>query len=657
MPERKDLSNAIRALSMDAVQEAACGHPGMPMGMADIAEVLWRSHLKHNPNNPNWPNRDRFVLSNGHGSMLIYSLLYLTGYDLSIDEIKNFRQLGSKTPGHPEYGVTPGIETTTGPLGQGIANAVGMALTEKILANRFNTEECKLVDHMTYVFTGDGCLMEGISHEACSLAGTLGLGKLIVIYDDNEISIDGNVRGWFTEDIPSRFKSYGWDVIPNVDGHNSEDIDRALVQAKSSQERPTIICCKTTIGKGSPNKEGTSGIHGSALGEEEIKLTRESLGWDYGPFEVPSEILEAWDCTKKGRKLEEEWISEKEKLNSSSLEEYDRVTSSLLPKELIKKIDTFIMECQENQEKIATRKSSEKVIEFLGPLLPELIGGSADLTGSNNTSWSGSKGITKEDASGNYIFYGVREFAMTAIMNGMCLHGGLRPYGGTFLTFLDYARNAVRMAALMELPNILVYSHDSISLGEDGPTHQPIEHLTSLRTTPGLETWRPCDTTETAVAWKMALTNLKKPTALILSRQGLDPVKREKEVLRNIEKGGYIIHEPNDDIQAVIISSGSEIGLSLRVAEEMSNIRVVSMPCTERFDEQDQEYKDFVLGINIPRIAVESSHKDWWAKYVGLDGEVLGMDSFGESAPGDILENHFGFNENSLKEKINKIIN
>lgn len=642
---------------MDAVQEAASGHPGMPMGMADIAEVLWRSHLKHNPNNPNWPNRDRFVLSNGHGSMLIYSLLYLTGYDLSIDEIKNFRQLGSKTPGHPEYGVTPGIETTTGPLGQGIANAVGMALTEKILANRFNTEECKLVDHMTYVFTGDGCLMEGISHEACSLAGTLGLGKLIVIYDDNEISIDGNVRGWFTEDIPSRFKSYGWDVIPNVDGHNSEDIDRALVQAKSSQERPTIICCKTTIGKGSPNKEGTSGIHGSALGEEEIKLTRESLGWDYGPFEVPSEILEAWDCTKKGRKLEEEWISEKEKLNPSSLEEYDRVTSSLLPKELIKKIDTFIMECQENQEKVATRKSSEKVIEFLGPLLPELIGGSADLTGSNNTSWSGSKGITKEDASGNYIFYGVREFAMTAIMNGMCLHGGLRPYGGTFLTFLDYARNAVRMAALMELPNILVYSHDSISLGEDGPTHQPIEHLTSLRTTPGLETWRPCDTTETAVAWKMALTNLKKPTALILSRQGLDPVKREKEVLRNIEKGGYIIHEPNDDIQAVIISSGSEIGLSLRVAEEMRNIRVVSMPCTERFDEQDQEYKDFVLGINIPRIAVESSHKDWWAKYVGLDGEVLGMDSFGESAPGDILENHFGFNENSLKEKINKIIN
>ena len=657
MPERKDLSNAIRALSMDAVQEAASGHPGMPMGMADIAEVLWRSHLKHNPNNPNWPNRDRFVLSNGHGSMLIYSLLYLTGYDLSIDEIKNFRQLGSKTPGHPEYGVTPGIETTTGPLGQGIANAVGMALTEKILANRFNTEECKLVDHMTYVFTGDGCLMEGISHEACSLAGTLGLGKLIVIYDDNEISIDGNVRGWFTEDIPSRFKSYGWDVIPNVDGHNSEDIDRALVQAKSSQERPTIICCKTTIGKGSPNKEGTSGIHGSALGEEEIKLTRESLGWDYGPFEVPSEILEAWDCTKKGRKLEEEWISEKEKLNPSSLEEYDRVTSSLLPKELIKKIDTFIMECQENQEKVATRKSSEKVIEFLGPLLPELIGGSADLTGSNNTSWSGSKGITKEDASGNYIFYGVREFAMTAIMNGMCLHGGLRPYGGTFLTFLDYARNAVRMAALMELPNILVYSHDSISLGEDGPTHQPIEHLTSLRTTPGLETWRPCDTTETAVAWKMALTNLKKPTALILSRQGLDPVKREKEVLRNIEKGGYIIHEPNDDIQAVIISSGSEIGLSLRVAEAMSNIRVVSMPCTERFDEQDQEYKDYVLGTNIPRIAVESSHKDWWAKYVGLDGEVLGMDSFGESAPGDILENHFGFNENSLKEKINKIIN
>ena len=642
---------------MDAVQEAACGHPGMPMGMADIAEVLWRSHLKHNPNNPNWPNRDRFVLSNGHGSMLIYSLLYLTGYDLSIDEIKNFRQLGSKTPGHPEYGVTPGIETTTGPLGQGIANAVGMALTEKILANRFNTEECKLVDHMTYVFTGDGCLMEGISHEACSLAGTLGLGKLIVIYDDNEISIDGNVRGWFTEDIPSRFKSYGWDVIPNIDGHNSEDIDRALVQAKSSQERPTIICCKTTIGKGSPNKEGTSGIHGSALGEEEIKLTRESLGWDYGPFEVPSEILEAWDCTKKGRKLEEEWISEKEKLNPSSLEEYDRVTSSLLPKELIKKIDTFIMECQENQEKVATRKSSEKVIEFLGPLLPELIGGSADLTGSNNTSWSGSKGITKEDASGNYIFYGVREFAMTAIMNGMCLHGGLRPYGGTFLTFLDYARNAVRMAALMELPNILVYSHDSISLGEDGPTHQPIEHLTSLRTTPGLETWRPCDTTETAVAWKMALTNLTKPTALILSRQGLDPVKREKEVLRNIEKGGYIIHEPNDVIQAVIISSGSEIGLSLRVAEEMSNIRVVSMPCTERFDEQDQEYKDYVLGTNIPRIAVESSHKDWWAKYVGLDGEVLGMDSFGESAPGDILENHFGFNENSLKEIINKIIN
>ena len=656
MPTNSELANSIRALSMDAVQEAGSGHPGMPMGMADIASVLWKKHLKHNPKNPNWADRDRFVLSNGHGSMLIYSLLYLTGYDLSIDDIKNFRQLGSKTPGHPEHGITPGIETTTGPLGQGLANAVGMALSERMLAQRFNKDELEIVDHMTYVFAGDGCLMEGISHEACSLAGTLGLGKLVVIYDDNEISIDGKVEGWFTEDIPSRFKSYGWQVIPNIDGHNPNEIDKALIDAKNNQDQPTLICCKTVIGKGSPNKEGTAGIHGSALGDEEIKLTRENLDWGYKPFEIPKEILDEWSHTEEGQNAEESWIKTFSLLGEEEQKEFEDAINLSLPENFDDFMDEFISECQLSQEKMATRKASQEVLEFLCNRVPGMIGGSADLTGSNNTNWSGSKAIQADDFSGNYIFYGVREFAMTAIMNGMCLHGGFRPYGGTFLVFLDYARNAVRMAALMEIPNILVYSHDSIAVGEDGPTHQPIEHLSSLRSTPGLETWRPCDKVETSVSWKMALKNSNKPTAIILSRQGLEPLERDKGKLSQIEMGGYIAHEPSEEPKAVIISSGSEMGISINAAKKIGNVRVVSMPCTEKFDIQDDKYKESVLGKGLPRLAVESSHKDWWFKYVGLEGEVLGMESFGESAPGNILEDHFGFNEENILKILKNLI-
>ena len=653
-----DIANILRVLAMDAVEEAKCGHPGMPMGMADIAEVLWRKHLIHNPKNPNWPNRDRFVLSNGHGSMLIYALLHLSGYDLSLDEIKNFRQLGSKTPGHPEYGITPGVETTTGPLGQGIANAVGMAIAEKILADKFNTSTHNIVNHMTYVFTGDGCLMEGISHEACSLAGTLGLGKLIVIYDDNGISIDGNVEGWFTEDIPERFKSYGWQVISAVDGHNADEIDKAINIAKADTEKPSIICCKTIIGKGSPKKEGSASSHGSALGEEEIKNTRANLGWNHEAFDIPKDIYSEWDASDQGQAIEDEWneiFTDYKSKNPALAEEFSRRMTSDLPDGIEEAIYKYIEDVQKEEPNIATRTSSQRVINVLGPLIPELVGGSADLTGSNNTNWEGTHEIKYGDFSGNYINYGVREFAMTAIMNGLVLHGGIKPYSGTFLTFLDYARNAVRMAALMEIPTVLVYSHDSIGVGEDGPTHQPVEHLTSLRTTPNLETWRPCDTSETAISWLSAITNTSTPTALILSRQKLPTFSRNESQINSISKGAYVLYEPESKVELVLIATGSEVKLAMEVAEELKgkkNIRVVSMPCSERFDEQSDQYKTSVLGNGIKRVAIEASHEDWWRKYVGLEGEVIGMTSFGESAPGDDLFEHFGF----TKEKIIKTL-
>ena len=651
-------ANALRILAVDAVSQANSGHSGMPMGMADIAEVLWQKHLNHNPGNPNWFNRDRFVLSNGHGSMLIYGLLHLSGYDLSIQDLKDFRQLHSKTAGHPEFGITPGVETTTGPLGQGISNAVGMAIAEKVLASKFNTEEYKILDHMTYVFTGDGCLMEGISHEACSLAGTLGLGNLVVLYDDNDISIDGNVEGWFTEDIPRRFESYGWDVIPNIDGHNFHEIDQALDKAKSNKDKPTLICCKTIIGSGSPNMAGTAAAHGAILDPEEIALIRNSLNWDRDPFDIPEEIYADWDAREAGKLKEESWneLLDHYALKNPELSgELKRLIDGDLPDDLEQSIFSFIEEVQMELPKIATRVSSQKVLNVLGPLIPELLGGSADLTGSNNTNWDGTKEIRINDFNGNYINYGVREFGMTGIMNGMVLHGGIRAYGGTFLTFLDYARNAVRMAALMKIQTILVYSHDSIGVGEDGPTHQPVEQLTSLRTTPNLETWRPCDTSETAISWLAALKNSDKPTALILSRQGLPNFERNKDQVTSMIKGAYILYEPNEKPDLIVIATGSEVELAMAVAEEVKEktpIRVVSMPCSERFDKQTDEYKESVLGKGIRRVAIEASQADWWRKYVGLEGEVIGMDSFGESAPGSTLFDHFGFTKEKIISKL-----
>ena len=651
-------ANALRILAVDAVKHANSGHSGMPMGMADIAEVLWQKHLNHNPGNPNWFNRDRFVLSNGHGSMLIYGLLHLSGYDLSIQDLKDFRQLHSKTAGHPEFGVTPGVETTTGPLGQGISNAVGMAIAEKVLASKFNTEEHKVVDHMTYVFTGDGCLMEGISHEACSLAGTLGLGKLVVLYDDNDISIDGNVEGWFTEDIPKRFESYGWNVIPNIDGHNYKEIDQALQKAKTDNDKPTLICCKTVIGIGSPNMAGAAAAHGAITDSDEIASIRNNLNWEKDPFDIPDEVYADWDAKKQGKKKEDLWNESFEQYASKNPElsrELNRLIAGDLPDELDNRINSFIDEVQTDLPKIATRVSSQKVLNVLGPIIPELLGGSADLTGSNNTNWDGTKEIRINDFNGNYINYGVREFGMTGIMNGMVLHGGIRAYGGTFLTFLDYARNAVRMAALMKIQTILVYSHDSIGVGEDGPTHQPIEQLTSLRTTPNLETWRPCDTSETAISWLAALKNSDKPTALILSRQGLPNFERNKDQVTSMIKGAYILYEPNEKPDLIVIATGSEVELAMAVAEEVKEktpIRVVSMPCSERFDKQTDEYKESVLGKGIRRVAIEASQADWWRKYVGLEGEVIGMDSFGESAPGSTLFDHFGFTKEKIISKL-----
>ncbi|MBC6907197.1 transketolase [Saccharophagus sp. K07] len=652
MRSRKELANAIRALSMDAVQKAKSGHPGAPMGMADIAEVLWNDFMVHNPANPKWPNRDRFVMSNGHGSMLVYSLLHLTGYDLPMEELKQFRQLHSKTPGHPEYGYAPGIETTTGPLGQGISNAVGMALAEKILAAQFNRDGHEIVDHYTYCFLGDGCMMEGISHEACSLAGTLGLGKLIAFYDDNGISIDGHVEGWFTDNTPKRFEAYGWHVIPGVDGHDSDAIKRAIEAARDVKDRPTLICCKTIIGYGSPNKSGSHDSHGSPLGDAEVAATREYLKWVHVPFEIPEHIYAGWDAKEAGKAAEEAWNDKFAAYRAAYPElaaEFERrVIKGELPAEFAAKAEEFIRECQAKGEKIATRKASQNAIAAYGKLLPELLGGSADLAGSNLTLWSGSKPVTKEDASGNYIYYGVREFGMSGIMNGLALHGGFINYGATFLMFMEYARNAVRMSALMGIQNIFVYTHDSIGQGEDGPTHQPIEQLANLRMTPNLHTWRPCDAAETAVAWKAALERRNGPSALVFTRQNVDPISRTDEQLANIAKGGYILRDSDGTPDLILIATGSEVGITVKAAEQLAaegvKVRVVSMPSTSVFDEQDAAYREAVLPLEVTaRVAVETAHADYWYKYVGFDGRTVAMTTFGESAPGEVLMDYFGF--------------
>ncbi|QCF26838.1 transketolase [Hydrocarboniclastica marina] len=651
MPARKDLANAIRALSMDAVQQAQSGHPGAPMGMADIAEVLWNDFLVHNPANPAWANRDRFVLSNGHGSMLIYSLLHLSGYDLSIEDLKNFRQLHSKTPGHPEYGYTPGVQTTTGPLGQGIANAVGMAIAERALAAQFNRGGHEVVDHYTYAFLGDGCLMEGISHEVCSLAGTLGLGKLIMFYDDNGISIDGEVEGWFTDDTPKRFESYGWQVIPAVDGHDGEAIRQAVEQARSNTRQPTLICCKTIIGFGAPNKQGTEACHGAALGDIEIAATRENLGWTHGPFEIPEEVYQGWDARRRGRDAEATWdekFAAYEKAFPELGRELKRRLTGELPADFASQADAYIAELQEKGETIASRKASQNALNAYGALVPELMGGSADLAGSNLTLWSQSKGLTRDDAAGNYIYYGVREFGMSAIMNGIALHGGFVPYGATFLIFMEYARNAVRMAALMKQRSIFVYTHDSIGLGEDGPTHQPVEQLASLRTTPNMSVWRPCDTVESAVAWKAAITRADGPSALVFSRQALAHQDRTEAQVADIEKGAYILSDSEGQPDLILIATGSEVGLAQDSAATLRTkghrVRVVSMPSTDRFDAQSPEYRQAVLPLDIAnRIAIEAGIADYWYKYVGLDGRIVGMTSFGESAPAGELFNMFGF--------------
>ena len=656
MPSRTDLANAIRALSMDAVQKAKSGHPGAPMGMADIAEVLWNDFLSHNPANPNWANRDRFVLSNGHGSMLQYSLLHLSGYDVSIDDIKNFRQLHSKTPGHPEYGYTPGVETTTGPLGQGIANAVGFALAEKTLAEQFNRPGHNVVDHYTYAFLGDGCLMEGISHEVSSLAGTLGLGKLIMFYDDNGISIDGEVDGWFTDDTPRRFEAYGWQVIPEVDGHNPEAVRAAIEAGRANTTQPTLICCKTIIGFGSPNKQGTEACHGAALGEDEIALTREKLGWNHGAFEIPSEVYGAWDAREKGAAAQAEWeqaFAAYEKAEPELAAELKRRMAGELPADFSEKAQAYIQECQDKGETVASRKASQNTLNAYGPMLPELLGGSADLAGSNLTIWNGSKPLTKEDASGNYVYYGVREFGMAAIMNGVALHGGFVPYGATFLIFMEYCRNAVRMAALMKQRSIYVFTHDSIGLGEDGPTHQPIEQLASLRTTPNMSTWRPADAVESAVAWKAALERVDGPTALVFSRQGLPHQQRDAEQLANIAKGGYILSDSEGTPDLILIATGGEVGLAQDAAEALrqkgDKVRVVSMPSTDTFDAQSAAYKQEVLPLEVTnRVAVEAAIEDYWYKYVGLDGRVVGMSTFGESAPAGELFKEFGFTVDNI---------
>ena len=650
MPSRRERANAIRALSMDAVQKANSGHPGAPMGMADIAEVLWRDYLKHNPSNPSFADRDRFVLSNGHGSMLIYSLLHLTGYDLSIDDLKNFRQLHSRTPGHPEFGYTPGVETTTGPLGQGLANAVGFALAEKVLGAQFNRPGHDIVDHHTYVFLGDGCMMEGISHEVGSLAGTLGLSKLIAFYDDNGISIDGEVEGWFTDDTPKRFEAYNWQVIRNVNGHDPEELKIAIETARKS-DQPTLICCKTTIGFGSPNKQGKEESHGAPLGADEIALTRKALDWNYGPFEIPADIYAEWDAKQAGAAVESEW----DKRFAAYAAEFPELASELtrrlsgkLPADFDAKANAYIAEVAAKGETIASRKASQNALSAFGPLLPELLGGSADLAGSNLTIWKGCKSITGEDASGNYVHYGVREFGMSAIMNGVVLHGGLVPYGATFLMFMEYARNAIRMSALMKQRVIYVFTHDSIGLGEDGPTHQPVEQLTSLRTTPNLDTWRPADAVESAVAWKFALERNDGPSALIFSRQNLTHQTRDAGQIADINRGGYVLKDCAGEPELILISAGSEVGLAVqaydKLTEQGRKVRVVSMPCTSVYEAQDAGYKQSVLPLQVSaRIAIEASHADYWYKYVGLEGRVIGMTTYGESAPAPALFEEFGF--------------
>jgi transketolase len=658
MPSRRELANAIRALSMDAVQQAKSGHPGAPMGMADIAQVLWQDFLSHNPANPSWANRDRFVLSNGHGSMLLYSLLHLSGYELPIEELKNFRQLHSKTPGHPEYGYAPGVETTTGPLGQGVSNAVGMALAEKVLAAQFNRDGHNIVDHYTYAFLGDGCLMEGISHETCSLAGTLGLGKLIAFWDDNGISIDGEVEGWFTDDTPARFKSYGWDVIEGVDGHDAEQVKAAIEKAQENSAKPTLICCKTTIGFGSPNKEGTESCHGAPLGDDEIVATREKLGWKHGAFDIPDDIYAQWDGKGKGGEAESAWndaFAAYEAAYPELAAEFKRRVNGELPVDFSDKADAIIAELQANPQNIASRKASQNALNAFGPLLPELLGGSADLAGSNLTIWEGSKGVEANDASGNYVYYGVREFGMSAMMNGITLHGGFKAYGATFLMFMEYARNAVRMAALMKQPAIFVYTHDSIGLGEDGPTHQPVEQVVALRSTPNLDNWRPCDQVESAVSWKSAIERTDGPTTLIFTRQGLAQQERTSQQVADIAKGGYVLIDSDSTPEIILIATGSEVQLAVEAAvaltEQGKAVRVVSMPSTDVFDRQSKDYRESVLPSSVTkRVAVEALSKDSWYKYVGLNGAIIGMDTFGESAPAGDLFKHFGITTDAVIE-------
>ncbi|WP_226648078.1 transketolase [Microbulbifer variabilis] len=659
---RTDMANALRALSMDAVQKANSGHPGTPMGMADIAEVLWNDYLKHNPANPKWADRDRFVLSNGHGSILLYSLLHLSGYDLSIEELKSFCQLHSKTPGHPEYGYTPGVEATTGPLGQGIANAAGMALAEKTLAAHFNRPGYELVNHHTYVFMGDGCLMEGISHEACSLAGTLGLGKLIAFYDDNGISDDGDVEGWFTDDTLKRFESYGWHTIPNLNGHDATAIKSAIEKALSVTDKPTIICCQTVIGFGSPNKQGRKECHGEPLGDDEIALVLKAIDWTPAPFEIPEDIYAGWNAKAKGEAQNDEWKS----ILSNYCEEFpylavefERRVSGELPVGFFAKADEYIKLCQKDGKKISSREASQNALNAYAPLLPELLGGSADLSGPCFSLWSGSKNISAQDASGNYVHYGIREFGMSAMMNGIALHGGFIPYGATFLVFMDYARSAVRMAALMKQRVIFIYTHDSIGLGENGPTHQPVEQLGTLRSTPNLHTWRPCDTTESAVSWKMTIARKKGPSVLVFSRQELEPQKRNTVQLAQIEKGGYVLSDCEGTPEVIIIATGSEVSQAVATQKKLTDkrVRVVSMPCVEAFMEQKESYRESVLPTSVrTRVAEEAGHKNYWYKFVGLEGGIVGMSTFGESAPGHELMQYFGFTTDNLIKTIEKLL-
>ena len=660
--QQSDHINVLRFLSADAVQKANSGHPGMPMGMAEIATALWSKHLRHNPKNPTWFNRDRFVLSNGHGSMLLYSLLHLTGYDLSINDIKDFRKLKSKTPGHPEYDIDIGIETTTGPLGQGIANAVGMAVAEKILAAEFNKDDIKPIDHFTYVFLGDGCLMEGISHEACSFAGTHNLGKLICFYDQNGISIDGEIEHWFTDDSVKRFESYGWQTIC-VDGHDIEDIDGAIHKAKEEVNKPTMIFCKTTIGYGSPNKSGTADVHGAPLGDEELKETREVLGWNYKPFEVPQEVYDFWNFKEEGASFNDSWnklLKDYEKKYPNDSLELHRRIDGHLPNNFQESYESFLNECNSNNLSMATRKASKACLDFFVKEMPELIGGSADLTPSNNTFSSSSSTFSNENASGNHINYGVREFGMSAIMNGMVLHGAIKPYGATFLVFTDYARNAVRLSALMKLPNIFVYTHDSVALGEDGPTHQPIEHMVTLRSTPNLNNWRPADLVETAVSWKSAVSSQKTPTCLIYSRQGTSAIKRSPDQISMIDMGGYLLEE-SVDLDLTIVASGSEVQLALDAAKELKNdsinANVVSMPCLDIFLDQDKEYQNKIINPEKPVLVVECAHPNSWYRILNRNDKVIGIETFGESAPGSELLNHFGFNTDNVIKTAKSLIN